>query len=149
MRDLILRPAVLAAVACLASACNDYGAERSLVEPLDYSPRYTHVTVLREDGRAKRVLVPEACLAAAEQPENVDAVPPPGCANAYNLQRMAERKRDLTRGRPLGRAPAAPAARAAQQYIDGDGDGRREGPALGGAFREEPPIPQSASVSQQ
>lgn len=143
MRDLILRPAVLVAVACLASACNEYGPEASLVEPSDHSLRYTHVTMLREDGTTKRVLVPEACLPAADQPPRADAVPPPGCANAYNLQRMTERKRDLTQGRPLGRAPAAPAARAAQKYIDG-----REAPTLGGAFRDENPANTSAAVAQ-
>jgi hypothetical protein len=32
---------------------------------------------------------------------------------------MAERQSDLVRGRPLGAAPAAPSARAAQEYIYG------------------------------
>src|SRR5262245_55563930 len=146
MRNFTLRLALPVAVACLAGGCNDFGARPDLVEPSDYSPRYTHVTVLRDDGRTKRVLVPEACLPATDEPAKADTVPPPGCANAYNLQRMAERKRDLTKVRPLGRAPGAPAARAAQEYIDG-----REAPALGGAFREDSPTTTTGngSVSQQ
>ena len=48
-----------------------------------------------------------------------DRICRPGCANAHNLQRMAERQSDLVRGRPLGAAPAAPTARAAQEYIYG------------------------------
>lgn len=143
MRDLILRSAALVAVACLLGACKEYGPEAGLTAPPDYSPRYTHVTVVNERGRTKRVLAPEACLTPDERTPaetattKVPADPggdrvPPGCANNYNLQRMAERKRDLTQGRPLGPAPAAPAARAAQKYLDG-----RDTPVLGGAFRDE------------
>ena len=51
----------------------------------------------------------------------------PGCANNYNLQRMAERKRDLTQGRKLDKASGETTARAAQRYLDG-----KEAP-LGGA----------------
>jgi type IV pilus biogenesis protein CpaD/CtpE len=133
MRDLILRSAALVAAACLLSACREYGPETGLATPPDYSARYTHVTVMNEQGRAKRVLAPEACLTPDEQSpaDTGEARVPPGCANNYNLQRMAERKRDLTQGRRLGPAPAAPASRAAQRYIDG-----REAPALGGAFEE-------------
>lgn len=140
MRDLILRPAALVVAACLLSACNEYGPEAGLTQPPDYSPRYTHVTTMNEHGRTKRVLAAEACLTPEQRsPAETEGsrTPtdtggprvPPGCANNYNLQRMAERKRDLTQGRQLGPAPAAPAARAAQRYIDG-----RETPALGGAI---------------
>ncbi|WP_274425118.1 hypothetical protein [Chelativorans sp. YIM 93263] len=90
-------------------------------------------------GVGQSVLVPEACLGAPadQSPEpaetHMTVVPqlgphlPPGCANAYNLQLMAEQKRDLIEGRALGAAPAAPSARAARRYIYEEGD------ALGGA----------------
>ncbi|WP_295810929.1 hypothetical protein [uncultured Nitratireductor sp.] len=94
-------------------------------------------------GVSQSVLVPEACLGlpADQSPEPAETrltvVPqlgphlPPGCANAYNLQLMAEQKRDLIEGRELGDAPAAPSARAARRYIYGEGD------ALGGAHERE------------
>lgn len=129
----VLHFATLAAVSVVFSACRHEVPEASLVPP-DYSPHYTHVGVISQDGYEKRVLVPEACLTPDAQspadigPERV----PPGCANNYNLQRMADRKRDLRHGRPLGPAPAAAAARAAQRYIDG-----RDGPVLGGGVRED------------
>lgn len=130
----VLHFAALAAVAMTLGACRDEVPEAGLVPPPDYSPNYTRVSVVTEDGREKRILVPEACLTPDEQ-SPADSGParvPPGCANNYNLQRMAERKRDLTRGRTLGPAPAAPAARAAQRYIDG-----RDKPVLGGGVRED------------
>lgn len=134
MRDLTFRHAALAAAACLLGACNESGPGAGLATPPDYSPHYTHVAVLNEAGKTKRVLVPEACLTpdGGSPADTGDPRLPPGCANAYNLQRMAERKRDLTHGRRLGAAPAAPATRAAQKYLDG-----RDAPALGGAFRED------------
>jgi hypothetical protein len=88
----------------------------------DYSPNYTYMAVPspRRPDRVVYVMVPEACLT----PDPTAAEPlgpllPPGCANAYNLQRMAERERDLIQGRRLGRAMAAPTVRAAQKYING------------------------------
>jgi len=81
-------------------------------QPPDYSPDYVYVPAYG--------LVPRAC--EAPDPTMVPHLGPrlpPGCANAYNLLRMAERKSDLVRGRPLGAAPAAPTARAAQEYIYG------------------------------
>jgi hypothetical protein len=100
--------------------------------PPDYSHRYTSVAVLTPSGREKRVLVPEACLTPdLVSPAEIGAPRiPPGCANNYNIQQMAERKRDLTQGRKLDKAPAAPVARAAQRYLDG------KDPALGGAVDE-------------
>lgn len=148
MRDFMLRPTALVAAVCLLAACNEYGPEAGLTTPPDYSPRYTHVTAVSESGRAKRVLAPEACLTPDER-SRADTGPdrlPPGCANNYNLQRMAERKRDLTQGRRLGPAPAAPASRAAQRYLDG-----RDTPALGGAFRsdDEPSTGAATTVTPQ
>jgi len=129
MRCTAIRSAILFAAVLSVAACRkDYEPEASIVPP-DYSPHYTKVGVLKPDGREKKVLVPEACMTPDDQsvadlgPERL----PPGCANAYNLQRMAARKRDLTQGRTLGAAPAAPAARAARRYIDG-----RQDPTLGG-----------------
>jgi hypothetical protein len=134
MRAAVLHFAALAALTFTLGACRDEVPSASIVPPPDYSPNYTRVSVVTEDGREKRVLVPEACLTPDEQ-SAADTGParvPPGCANNYNLQRMTERKRDLTRGRPLGPAPAAPAARAAQRYIDG-----QDKPILGGGVRED------------
>jgi len=89
-------------------------------QPPDYSPDYTSMRVVGWSGKARWVLVPKACLVPdATEPPLLGPHLPPGCANAHNLQRMAERKSDLVRGRPLGAAPAAPTARAAQEYIYG------------------------------
>jgi len=78
------------------------------------------VPVVAPDGRTRWELVPIACLVPdATEPPLLGPHLPPGCANAHNLQRMAEHKSDLVRGRPLGAAPAAPTARAAQEYIYG------------------------------
>lgn len=75
-------------------------------------------------GKTRHALVPKACMQAPD-PQRIEAdasLPPLGCANAYNLQKMAEQKRDLVRGRRLGDAPAAPAARAASNYLNGTGE---------------------------
>jgi hypothetical protein len=99
-------------------------------QPPDYSPDYASVPVVAPNGRTRYVLVPRACLVADEtEPPFLGPHLPPGCANAHNLQRMAERQSDLVHGRPLGAAPAAPSARAAQQYIYGE-----KGIALGGGL---------------
>ena len=90
-------------------------------QPPDYSPDYVSVPVVGRNGRTHYVLVAKACLEPdPTEPPFLGPHLPPGCANAYNLQRMAERKADLVRGRPLGAAPAAPTARAAQEYIYGN-----------------------------
>ena len=89
-------------------------------QPPDYSPDYTSAPVVAPNGETRSVLVPVACLVPdATEPPLLGPHLPPGCANAHNLQRMAERKSDLVYGRPLGAAPAAPTARAAQEYIYG------------------------------
>ena len=76
--------------------------------------------VVAPNGETRWVLVPIACLVPdATEPPLLGPHLPPGCANAHNLQRMAERKSDLVHGRPLGAAPVAPTARAAQEYIYG------------------------------
>jgi type IV pilus biogenesis protein CpaD/CtpE len=132
MRKVILRCAVLGAAAMSLSGCYDKEPDTALVGEADYSPNYSYVNVASNDGRTKRVLAPDACL-TGDTSAPVDAGPPrlpPGCANNFNLQRMAERKRDLTHGRPLGPAPGEPAARAAQRYLDGN-----QPPPLGGAVR--------------
>jgi hypothetical protein len=90
--------------------------------PPDYSAGYHYIAVpspTRPD-RVRYVLVPDAC----ETPDPTAATPtgpllPPGCANAYNLQRMTEREKDLVKGRRLARAAAAPSVRAAEKYING------------------------------
>jgi len=105
-------------------------------QPPDYSPDYVYVPVVRADGGTRMVLAPKACLVAdpTELP-HLGPHSPPGCANAWNLLRMAERKGDLLHGRPLGAAPAAPTARAAHEYIYGAKD------TLGGGFPRVPGSP--------
>lgn len=143
MRKLALHAAALSS-ALLLTACYDTPPETALVPP-DYSPNYSYVTVATEDGRSKRVLVPDACLTPDTPSPAGDGPPrlPPGCANNYNLQRMAERKRDLTKGRPLSPAPAGPSTRAAQSYIDG-----RDEPALGGGVSKADGASQATTVSE-
>ena len=130
MRANVFRSAAMLAATMALGGCLEKEPEASLTPP-DYSPNYTKVTVLRPDGRTKSALVPEACLTPDDQSpaDEGEKRLPPGCANNYNLQRMAERKRDLVKGRPADAAPAAPAARAAQNYIDG------RNPVLGGGVR--------------
>lgn len=108
------------------------GASGCMQTPGDYSPNYSYVSVVSEKnpGRVKKVLVPDACFAASETEDvDRDGKPrlPPGCANAFNLQRMAEREGDLVRGRPLSKAPGAVSARAVQKYLN------KEGSPLAGA----------------
>jgi hypothetical protein len=113
---------------CIAAVL--LGIEGCSQLPPDYSPHYGYVPVVspQRPDRIRYVLVPDACrVADPTDPGYFGPLLPPGCANAYNLQRMAERERDLVRGRPLGAAPAAPSVRAAQKYLYG-----AEGP-LGGA----------------
>jgi hypothetical protein len=90
--------------------------------PPDYLPNYSYIPVpsTKHPGRVEYVLAADACLT----PDPTAATPtgpllPPGCANAYNLQRMADREHDLVNGRKLGRAEAASSARAAETYIYG------------------------------
>jgi len=106
-----------------------YAVYRFAELPPDYSPDYTYVPVIAPDQRSERwVLVPKACLLAdPTEPIHLGPHLPPGCANAYNLIGMAERKSDLVEGRRLGAAPAAPSARAAQIYLYGE-----KGPLAGG-----------------
>jgi hypothetical protein len=101
--------------AVLLAACADF-------PPPDYSPEYSYVAVPspRRPDRVRYVLVPDACLTPdPTAAERVGPLLPPGCANAYNLLRMADRERDLVKGRKLGRAPAQPSIRAAQKYLSG------------------------------
>jgi hypothetical protein len=101
----------------------------------EYVPGYSYVQTDdggSEKGVTQSVLAPNACLA---EPADDDATPartdltivsgvgshlPSSCANAFNLQRMAESQRDLVEGRRVGPAPAAPTVRAARRYLDGD-----------------------------
>ncbi len=123
-RFIIQSAAILAAT--LLAGCREE-LDVALTEPPPaYSSDYTYIDVVSENGKVKRVLVPEACLTENNSySANLGLSRlPPGCANNYNLQRMAERKGDLLHGRPLGPAPAAPAASAARRYINNRGEVR-------------------------
>ncbi|RWO84772.1 hypothetical protein [Mesorhizobium sp.] len=127
------------------------GCANSRQQPQEYSPGYSYVstdTGGSQKGVGGSVLAPNACLnepadddrsAAATDLTIVRGVGshlPPGCANAYNLQRMAESQRDLVEGRRMGAAAAAPTANAARRYLNGE-----EAP-IGGA-NSGPPTPQT------
>ena len=117
---LCLAVAALALAGCAPALYPEFYWGTFPEQPPDYSPDYTYVPVVGRDGRTRMVLVPKACLVPdPTEPPPLGPHLPPGCANAYNLLRMAERKSDLVHGRPLGAAPAAPTARAAQEYIYG------------------------------
>jgi hypothetical protein len=140
---ILFRTAALTALLAL-SACYETVPSASVSDPPDYSPNHTRIKVVSDSGREKTKLVPEACLAQDEQ-SAADYGPsrlPPGCANNYNLQRMVESKRDVTHGRRLGPAPAAPASRAAQEYIDGV-----PVPTLSGGVRDSNSISGSGQTS--
>ena len=128
MRGSIIRLGGAATLAMVLAGCAHSGFPDYSELPPDYSPRYTSVAVVTPSGREKRVLVPEACI-TPDKVSSAEMGPPripPGCANNYNLQRMVERKRDLTQGRKLDKASGATTARAAQRYLDG------KEPPLGG-----------------
>ncbi|TJW11838.1 MAG: hypothetical protein E5W82_16820 [Mesorhizobium sp.] len=125
------------------------GCVNSPQQRQDYSPGYSYVSTETggsEKGVSGSVLAPDACLAEPADDDNsaaktdltivsgVGSHLPSGCANAYNLQRMAESQRDLVEGRRMGPAAAAPTARAARRYLDGE-----EAP-IGGA-NSGPPAP--------
>jgi hypothetical protein len=115
--------------------------------PPDYSPEYSYVAVESPHGRVHHVLVPDACLTPDPTAAIVNGpLLPPGCANAYNLQRMAERERDLVKGRPLGRAPAQPSARAAERYLTGAEQGPLGAAAAGAQPGGTPSSPQEEEV---
>jgi hypothetical protein len=68
-------------------------------QPPDYSPDYASVPVVGRNGRTRYVLVPRALPYTGRDRASVPGPHlPPGCANAHNLQRMAERQSDLVRG---------------------------------------------------
>lgn len=145
---LVFRAALVFPVVALAGCTHDKPQQQ------DYSPGYSYVATApggSEKGVGGSVLAPDACLA---EPADDDLSPaatdltivsgvgthlPPGCANAYNLQRMVESERDLIEGRRMGPAAGAPTARAARRYLYGE-----ESP-VGGANPEttEPPLPQN------
>jgi hypothetical protein len=67
----------------------------------------------RVDMGAGSTIMPDACAVSDSSSDQL----PPGCANAYNLQQMVVNQQDLMRGRRMGPAPAAPAARASNVYL--------------------------------
>lgn len=126
--------AAIALPALILAGCKH---NSQIQEPDDYSPGYSYVATGEgsQKGADSSMLVPDACLAApadgrTKAETRVTIVKdlgehlPPGCANAYNLQRMAESQRDLVEGRRMGPAHGAPTARAARKYLYGE-----DGPA--------------------
>ncbi|RWA76347.1 MAG: hypothetical protein EOQ69_03655 [Mesorhizobium sp.] len=111
------------------------GCVNSPQQRQEYSPGYSYVSTDSggsEKGVNGSILAPNACLAEPADDDNpaartdltivsgVGSHLPAGCANAYNLQRMAESQRDLVEGRRMGPAAASPTARAARRYLDGE-----------------------------
>jgi len=130
-------------IAALLAACSTPGF------PPDYSPEYSYVAVEspHHPGRVHNVLVPDACLTPDPTAAIVNGpLLPPGCANAYNLQHMAEREHDVVKGRPLGRAPAQPSARAAERYLTGAEQGPLGASAAGAQPGGTPSTPQEEEV---
>jgi hypothetical protein len=127
---IVLRAALILPLVALASCVN------TIPQPQDYSPGYSYVATAASGGSEKSaggaVLAPNACLAAPADDDYSPAATnltivsgvgshlPPGCANAYNLQRMVESQRDLVEGRRMGPAAGAPTARAARRYLYGE-----------------------------
>ena len=111
---LCLAVAALALAGCAPALYPEFYWGTFPEQPPDYSPDYTYVPVVGRDGRTRMVLVPKACLVPdPTEPPLLGPHLPPGCANAYNLLRMAERKSDLVHGRPCECSTGFPAARAA------------------------------------
>jgi hypothetical protein len=142
MRNVILRLGVLAAAFTGLSAFDN---PPNL--PPEYSPNYSYIDVVTPNGKVKRVLVPDACMTAPEEPSPAglgeERMLPSGCANAYNLQRMVARKKDLVEGRRISRAPMAPAARAATKYLDGPEPAYKKDQAVPSAHTMTPSAPQN------
>ncbi|MER9182650.1 hypothetical protein, partial [Mesorhizobium sp. M0767] len=134
---------------CVVPALVLAGCASSPQQRQDYSPSYNYVSTDAggsEKGVGGSVLAPDACLAEPADDDNsaaktnltivsgVGSHLPPGCANAFNLQRMSESQRDLVEGRRMGpaaggggRAPAPPRPRARAR--GGGGRGRPPRPA--------------------
>jgi hypothetical protein len=108
--------------------------------PPEYSPHYSYVS---SDTSRQPALVPDACLTPDPSDTALGPHVPPGCANAYNLQQMAERQRDLVEGRRLGQAQGGPSARAAQKYLAGVNT------PLGGAVGTLPTTPGSSTTTSE
>ncbi|MFE0756146.1 CpaD family pilus assembly lipoprotein [Inquilinus sp. NPDC058860] len=69
----------------------------------------------------QQVLWPKRCMNPdGSLPEDL----PLGCASDLNLAQQVERKSDLFRGRQMGPAFANPSVRAAERYLQLDGDDR-------------------------
>jgi hypothetical protein len=128
--SIVFRAALTVPLIALAGCVNN-----EKPEPQDYSPGYSYVATSSsgsEKSAGGSVLAPNACLAEPADDDlsaastdltivsGVGTHLPPGCANAYNLQRMAESQRDLVEGRQMGPAAGAPTARAARRYLYGD-----------------------------
>jgi hypothetical protein len=121
----------LIAISLIVSACAD--------TPPDYSPDYYAVAKVNRN-RVTYTPAPKACFTPDDTAnDDLGEHIPPGCANAYNLQRMVERDQDLFEGRKLGKAPAEPSVRAAQKYLNGGVE-----PPLNGATVD---TPRPATVS--
>jgi hypothetical protein len=115
MSQSMIRFACLGALLFSLTACSDL--------PPDISPNYVRVPFVSPEPphEVQYILVPENCLKRdpLATGSTLGETLPAGCANAYNLLHMAERKGDVEHGRPLGKASAARTAKAAQKYLNG------------------------------
>lgn len=126
----IARTALVALAALGVAACSSN-------PPNPYSPGYSRVSVTEggaADGKVRKgydrtgaasrtALLPDACITPDTGADPLYL--PSGCANAVNLQQMAERESDLERGQDPGPSMAAPSVRAARSYIDGNSQDER------------------------
>jgi hypothetical protein len=102
--------------ACALGLASLAGCATELERPF-HSPDYPRLR--GESSAANARSLPEACTGA----DLVASEPylPMGCANALNLQRMLASPGELQRGQPMGPTLSAPLARAAQNYLLGEG----------------------------
>ena len=94
----------------VAAALGGLGRESGGAGGAEGSEHGVTVTLLQE------VILPESCLSSDGWPD--PNLPPASCTQALTLVRMVENQDDLLRGRTLGPALSATAARAAARHLE-------------------------------
>lgn len=93
------------------------GGCQSSMGPMSWTSGYRNVTVANADGQGTSTrTIPNLCQSDPGQSGLITL--PPGCANDLNLELMVVDPGDLTRGREMGPAMAAPVAAAASQRLN-------------------------------